>query len=534
MATFTLSVQKSERLVPARARGSLQTVALSLLDCTAADFAPASAVWLFSKPNLPGAEKLDLHQHFRTTLAATLEAYPQWCGQLIMVDTTDGIVPAEAQHLPIHSRRLGQIYARFGAFDDPGVEFVWATSSETLETLYPLKRKQTEPVWNCQEASLRSFVANTPLAPVFEPNFEDDTGRLRPLMSAQITQLACDGLVLSLKIRHALADTTTLMTFVKDWAHVSRAVLIGGLLPDIKPSFNPALLDQQAAGDIDQETPDLAIIQQAESLKLHRYDWWASASTCPWPVYIPKAFDSPVPQPSGKVMPWTEWDLSAPVSNYVIHLTRDQVDFLFERANKNGLRKLSRHDAILGHIWSCIARARELMNDSNPVHCDLVSGVRRSFELDERFLGSPVIMTNVELPGSLVAASANLNQVATQIRETLGTIANPANLSAHLHSVAYEKSPQRIWQAFLGKRHIMVTTWARAGIYNIDFGLENACIYTEGIVPDMDGIVLIKEAPGPAYSSWTDNGVDVSVHIRTEDMKRLIEDPLLLPSTSVG
>jgi hypothetical protein len=81
-----------------------------------------------------------------------------------------------------------------------------------------------------------------------------------------------------------------------------------------------------------------------------------------------------------------------------------------------------------------------------------------------------------------------------------------------------------------------VTTWARAGIYDVDFGLGSRIRYADGVVPNFDGNILIKEAPpssGEILSgsrpSWTDSGVDISVHICAEDMERLLKDPLLLP-----
>lgn len=81
-----------------------------------------------------------------------------------------------------------------------------------------------------------------------------------------------------------------------------------------------------------------------------------------------------------------------------------------------------------------------------------------------------------------------------------------------------------------------MTSWARVGIYDIDFGLNTPIRYAEGVIPDLDGDVLIKDAPpldrmrqSAERSAWTDDGVDVSIHIRAEDMDRLIRDPLLLP-----
>ena len=246
-------------------------------------------------------------------------------------------------------------------------------------------------------------------------------------------------------------------------------------------------------------------------------------------------------------MPWAEWDVKAPVSDYTIHLNTTQVNFLWNEATKgtdsDGTR-ISKHDAVLVHIWSCIVRARQLGKDDGPVHCDLVLGVRSAFKLGEDFMGSPIIMINIELPGSDVGyeqtsagnASAAMVPIARKIRHTISTLSDPANLADHLHSAAYEKSPQRIWHAFLGRRHILVTTWARAGIYDVDFGLGSRIRYADGIMPNLDGDILIKEAPpssgefsSGSRPSWTKNGVDISVHICTEDMERLLKDPLLLP-----
>jgi hypothetical protein len=136
-------------------------------------------------------------------------------------------------------------------------------------------------------------------------------------------------------------------------------------------------------------------------------------------------------------------------------------------------------------------------------------------------------MVNIEMAGSDVAGGGE-SKIVRRIRETLIETSNPANLAAHPHSVAYEKSPQRLWQAFLGRRHILVTTWACAGIYDVDFGLGSGIRYADAVLPAMDGGVLIKEGPSSSAHSWTDNGLDVTVHLRTEDMERLLADPRLL------
>jgi hypothetical protein len=151
------------------------------------------------------------------------------------------------------------------------------------------------------------------------------------------------------------------------------------------------------------------------------------------------------------------------------------------------------------------------------------------------------MMLNIEIPASAVASASSkaLGAVAHRIRSTLSTVNDTQRLAAHLYSIAFETSPQRIWQAFLGRRHILVTTWARAGLYDVDFGLGSRIRYADGVVPCLDGCVLIVDSAPvgdvPPRSSkesrreWTENGVDVTIPLRSEDMRRLLGDGLLLP-----
>ncbi|KAJ6172599.1 transferase family protein [Penicillium chermesinum] len=521
---------KSERLFP-NIKPEEQVVALSLLDATTVDFSASSVIWLCEKPDTH--PDFDLSGHLRESLQLTLDAYPQWTGLLKGISTLNpDKLPRETAHFAPHARRYGRVYAHFGTSQDPGVEFVTARSTATLNTLCPAARVKNEPIYDRQKVSLANLVSSATITNAFRPNLPDESGQLQPLMAIQLTHLACGGFALAAKIGHPMSDIQSLVSFMKDWASVSRWILSGssGPPPELKPNFDPSQLDKMASGDINAKAPDPAILDQITQLPLHRYDWWISTEECPWEVLVPDPYRNKPIQPIGKSMPWSEWDHESPVSHYVVHLTHEQVELIFEDATKSTSHptdavRISRHDAVLAHAWACIAHARNLQDDSDPVHCDLTFGSRGAFGLDSSFVGSPIMMVDIEMTGAglcspQIPEEQRRGAIAQKIRTTINQINRPVAMGAHLHSVAYETCPQRIWQAFVGGAIFCSTPIIR---------------YVEPVMVDMDGIVVINDAPPPKGvnisdgQSWTVHGVDISMHLRAQDMERLIKDPLLLP-----
>ena len=537
-ATNGPHVVRKSRLLPQQPVNCEYSVPLSLLDATTAKFALSSAIWLLERPTISLASA-DLANHLRTALSTTLNAYPQWCGHLkAILSIDDNNLPPETTSFPTHAKRYGRVYVHYGTSTDPGVEFVEATSMTTVDSLYNANSTKRRPIWNRRRAeeNLAQFVPSTNVVLALEPNEKDTNGLQKPIMAVQFTEIACGGVVLAAKIAHPLADIAALTRFVQDWASVSRAMLNEAPLPVLSPVFQPLLLDASAAGDINADHADPTIMKDALSLPLHRYDWWAPPAKPPSPFHP----DLPL---AGKPLPWVEWDTKASVDQYTVHFSRKQIDHLWQSAIQESSHislssKISKHDALLAHVWSCVVRARGLLEDQGPVHCDLVLGTRPAFKLDNSFIGSPTMMLNIEMAASHVASGRELGRIAHRIRETLSIVNDSQRLGAHLHSIAYEKSPQRIWQAFLGQRHILVTTWARAGIYDIDFGLGSRIRYADGVVPCVDGCILIVDGPpltepipssDTAARGWSDNGVEITLPLRCEDMERLLQDPLFLP-----
>ncbi|EUC46998.1 hypothetical protein COCMIDRAFT_3993 [Bipolaris oryzae ATCC 44560] len=530
-------IVRTDRILPDRHATREYTCPLSLLDATTANFGLTSAIWLLKCPNTPLAQD-NPAGHLHAAFRETLNAYPQWCGFLKSISTIDSneCTPEIAQ-FPTHARRYGRLYVHYGTDADPGVEFVEATSLANVESLYSVDSGKRRPIWNRleDEVTLARLAPQTAVVNALQPDEKDANGLYKPCMAVQLTHLACGGFVIAAKIAHPLADITALTRFVQDWAVNSRALISKMPFPASNSIFQPDLLDACAAGDINASEANPTIMEDALALPLHRYDWWAP------PMKPPPPFPEDL-APAGKSLPWAEWDSKAKVKQYTIHLSQKQIEFLWRSATQNTSltpsgSKISKHDAVLAHIWSCVVRARGLQKDQGPVHCDLVLGTRPALKLDAGFIGSPTMMLNIELTASQVASGASLGQIAQCIRETLATVNDAKRLAAHLHSIAYEKSPQRIWQGFLGQRHIMVTTWARAGMYEVDFGLGSRIRYADGVVPCLDGCILINDAPptnstsssNASLRTWTDNGVDITLPLLPDDMKRLLQDPLLLP-----
>lgn len=355
---------------------SERLVALSLLDATTANFSFTSALWLLEQPRggVIGEDgQSSVSRHLCDSFIVTLDSYPWWCGQLKSVTSIDGTVEDEAAaawHFPRHARRYGRIYAHYGIpCRDPGVEFIVARSSACLDDLCRATRPQENPVWNQDGLPLNQFGPTTKIASALETNEPAVDARL-PLMAIQVTELACGGIAVAVKGAHPLADITSLVRFAKDRATISRSASNSSNFPtEIGPvTLNSELLDAKAAGDINADEADEAILRWAESLPLHRYDWWTSPGGPAWATKAPRVFRTEDLAPAGRPLPWSEWDFTAPVSTRIVHFNQTQIDVLWKEATNKGTTlglphsgvRISKHDALLAHVWSCIMRARQL------------------------------------------------------------------------------------------------------------------------------------------------------------------------------
>ncbi|KAK8063607.1 transferase family protein [Apiospora saccharicola] len=433
---WELKTSSIERIFPATVPTSERLPALSLLDTTTANPSFTSALWLLEHPRgarLGSGGQNSVSRHLRDSLAAALDSYPWWCGQLKSITSINGTVDdaTAAWHLPRHARRLDDLY--------------WTT------------RPQEKSVWNQDGLLLNKFGPATKIASTLGTN-DPVEGIRPPLMAIQVTELAWRGTAVAVKGTHPLADITSLVRFVEDWASISRSVFDpSSILAEIGPAtLEPELLDAKATGDINADEADEAVIRRAEGLPLHRYDWWMSPGG---PTWAPKNWLWRDVRFRGRSGTSPDPPLRASFTS-----TKVKSNFPGTRPSMKAPPK-DRPTAACG--------------STSTTRCWPMSG-----------RASCVLVNKNRIPTVCIATSC--------------------------WDVTYEKSPQRIWQAFLDRRHVLTTTWARSGIYGVDFGFGSGIRYADAVLPAMDGGVLIKEglpslsASTSASSSWTDDGVDIT------------------------
>lgn len=514
------SIKSQRRIFPTASKSETTTTALSILDASVAKFASCSAIWFFDAASSADARDPELFRNLELSFRETLNRWPHWSGQLRWA--------AETDH-QINSRLDGRPVVTYGGKKDVGVDWTIASCDVDLASIIPSRyaRSTTDKVWMATDLP-RELQAASKLAFSTLAEYEGLPG-----VAAQLTAFKCGGWSVNVKLTHCLSDAHSLLTFMHAWAAQSS----GSESVLSQPVFDPTMLDRQA-GAISLEQPDPQMVARARDLPMHRFDWWAtnapgypdwamasSAATMPSPGVLKAQQLSPSTHP-----PWLTWDMALPVEHAQIRFAAAEVGRMKDAAGASlpsemSKQKISRLDSLLSHVWMLINRARSHQDSEESVYLDLTLGLRSrvSPPLPDGFVGSPLLLTYVAKSGVDVSAGP-IGQLAGEIRSTL-TRFTPESVSAYIHDAAYEVSPQRLWQAFLGSQHTLVTSWTQMKAYEIQFGrvagaTPQLARYVQGVMPRMDGLVQIMDIG--------DGGdFDISLGLERNAMHRLLQDPQL-------
>ncbi|ESK90463.1 transferase family protein [Moniliophthora roreri MCA 2997] len=529
MSSYSSAIpQQRSRIFPLRRKHDPITIPLSIIDATVMRYSPTGGIWLFEEPlnRRPGKTS----EHLAFSLQKTLDIYPQLSGQLKVLSSYS-LTPSH------HNERFNRPHVTWGQQDDPGVELVIGRCPLRLSSILPdaKDRAHLHQIWDPTPINKIGLLPQTPNLALHDRVSYVDL----PSTIMQITSFECGAIAIAVKMAHVLADAQTLLTFMHDWATVHRGIANGEEVVLTRP-FEPQRLDAAAAGDIEGLGPDKDIMAQAESVPLHRYDWWASRTQeCPpfmiESTEIPDAIKAHHDDIQfGKPLPWKQWDVLAPTCNRIIYFSQQEIFAMWEDTlNADQGLRTSKLDALLSHVWSLITRARQLQNNDVDVHFDVTIGLRNRIAspLPPDFLGSPILTIPVSLSAKELISGAK-PAVASTIRSSMMSY-NPSALGALLHRFAYDLDPARYWNTCLGERHTIVTSWlesrAGMGVYDLDFGFGRKPRMVDPNMPVCDGCVQIMETGilGDGKKSWHDDGAAISLHLRTDVMERLLADPLL-------
>ncbi|KUI52823.1 Rosmarinate synthase [Cytospora mali] len=537
-------VISSRRIFPATAKPAEQatTTRLSIADATVVRFTPCAAVWLYERSEKSQDSGL-LLDHLELSLRQTLDSFPHFAGQLRWATQKD------VEPWDLNPRCLGRPVVSYGTADDPGVGLVLAEHDRDLSDVVPgaEERKTSRKTWVATDFPQDELLPGLDLA--FGPSMAQFEGL--PGVAVQITRFRCGGFAVGVTTTHCLADAVCLMQFVHSWAERSRLLFewqdaphghdgLASRRPE--PVFDPELLDRHA-GLAGGAEPDPARAELARSLPMHRFDWWATDA----PGYPSWAEASTRPTKPGDeelrglklspstFPPWPTWDMSAAIDHVQVRFGADEVARMKKAAQASipkdarQQRPISRLDAVLAHMWILIIRARQLQDLDELVYLNITLGIRSRVNppLPDAFLGSPLMLGYITRTGAEVCSPATttttttIGSVALSIRQMV-SLFTPEAVSAYLHDAAHEVCPQRLWQGFIGERNTIVTSWTRAGAYEVDFLGEGVRPrYVQGRMPRMDGVLQVMDNVAKT------GDFDVSLCMEREAMGRLLEDEML-------
>ncbi|OKL58267.1 hypothetical protein UA08_06847 [Talaromyces atroroseus] len=511
------TITETSRVLPTSQTESPISVPLSIFDATCTRFSPTRCIWLFDHHS-DTPEQKTLCSRLRTSFISTPDEFPQWAVQLQWSSLN-----ANGNH----TERFHRINIVYGSPQDPGVE--WKTAyhpSHSSKDFAPLaSERASRTTWRGDGFVQSELLSNTALAALHDMK----SYKGLPAMTVQITLFRDGGYAVGVKLAHPLGDAQALMVFVQRWAAKSRCLHGDTESPSLMPPpvFNPQLLDSHASGDIDGSANDPRLAAIARELPLHRYNCWESDAPGYLPAFLstlessmpPKSFLDTVELSPADTAPWTTWDVSRSVDYVQMHFTGAALDKLRSPAlsNHHESPRLSRLDLLLAHVWSAINRARGMAERPDDVFLDFTLGARSRVRppLPHSWIGSPLFLTNIKRSGS-AACEDSVASLASAIRNTI-RLFTPEKVGAMLHDAAYEAAPDRLWQCFPGKRHVIVTSWLRLDVDLVDFeGMGMRPRYVHAVMPKVDGLLQVFD------SAVDDGGMDIALYLDSEAMEKLL------------
>ncbi|XP_008778923.1 uncharacterized acetyltransferase At3g50280-like [Phoenix dactylifera] len=273
-------------------------------------------------------------------------------------------------------------------------------------------------------------------------------GLSTPLLAVQVTELADGGIFIGCSLNHAVADGSSFWHFFNSWAHLSRdrhQVSIP----------NPPTIDR----------------------------WFLDS--CPPPIRLPFAdrLDS------------IQRISFPPVRECALHFSARSIAKLKARANTEmGTDRISSLQALLGHLWRSVARARRLDPTQETTYSVLV-GCRSRLgpSLPATYLGNAIMIARAKSTAGELSehgpgwAAWLLNRAVASCGE--------AATRDWLESWA--KEPSLVRMDHFNHCDLVTGSSPRFDIYGNDFGWGRPAAVRSGVGNKVDGKATIYPGPDP-------------------------------------
>lgn len=525
---MVIAIQSRTRIFPESHASFIPTIRnLSILDATTLNLAICGCVFFYD-------HTIDLDQ-LQSSLKVALDSYPQWGGRL--------------QYSSCNAK-AGRNYPRerlslsYGSNTDPGVEVMVGHADQVMSSVVP--PTNARGCWDTTEVVDYQTFLNME-NPFGLNTIRDPEGV--PCMKVQFTTFTSKGTAIAIGLAHPLADAQTLLNFASFWAGVNCALLCSTPMSTIKPIFNPSLLDASAAKDIDGLKANFSILERDDKLQMRRYDYWTSATPpCVQYAHLESTGLCEVNVTKHGLgwsaqVPAKTWDMGASVSHTKLFFSAEETHAIYQYLAADAKLRISHQDALLAHLWAAIIRARELPG-GNAVALSAPVGVRHRLHppLPASFVGSAMInticATGVHTSTAEKDPAKDEADKATSIRKTLQQF-DSENIAALLHRMRFEHGPHQRQSYFVGIDHVIATSWTGIGLDHVAFEPNVRPVWVEALMPNVDGMVQIMERCGNPNTQtsngnssigkdkWWANGVTMSVRLRHDVMKRLVNDQRL-------
>ncbi|KAI3929224.1 hypothetical protein MKX01_006460 [Papaver californicum] len=302
-----------------------------------------------------------------------------------------------------------------------------------------------------------------------------------PLLVLQVTHFKCGGVSLGVGMQHHVADGASGLHFINTWSDMAR-----GLDLTIPPFIDRTLLRAR-----DPPTPTFHHIEYQP----------------PPPMKTPS--HSPNSQPA----------LGTSTSVAIFNITRDQLNTLKSKSKEgeNITVNYSSYEMLSSHVWRSVCRARDLPADQETklyIATDGRSRLRPT--LPPGYFGN-VIFTTTPIAVSGELDSKPLTYAAGRIHDALLRMDDE-----YLRSALDYLELQPDLTALVRGAHtfrcpnIGITSWARLGIHDADFGWGRPIFMGPGGIA-FEGLAFMIPSP------VNDGSLSLAISLQSDHMKRFEE-----------